>query len=71
MLYGTGLTNARSYLTAMIANLNAAGDDKVRLLDLGSQNSSLGTGCDYHPNVTEHQRVAAILTASLKADLAW
>ncbi|HEY4159258.1 MAG TPA: GDSL-type esterase/lipase family protein, partial [Polyangiaceae bacterium] len=71
LLYSTGLTNAQSYIQAMVASVNAAGDAKVKVLDFGQQNSSLGTGCDYHPNVTEHQRLAGILTARLRGDLGW
>ncbi len=31
----------------------------------------LGTGCQYHPNVTEHQAMAATLVAALRTALGW
>jgi lysophospholipase L1-like esterase len=71
LLYSTGLSNARSYINDMVADLNAAGDDKVKVLDFGQQNTSLGTGCDYHPNATENQRMADRLAEELRTDLGW
>jgi hypothetical protein len=71
LLYSTGLANARSYINDMVAGLNATGDDKVKVLDFGQQNTSLGTGCDYHPNATENQRMADRLADELRADLGW
>ena len=58
LLYGTGLTNAKAYMTALVADVNASGDQKVKLLDFGQQNASLGTGCDWHPSAAENQRMA-------------
>jgi lysophospholipase L1-like esterase len=71
LLYGTGLTNATSYITTIVSNLNGAGDSKVKLLNFGQQDSSKGTGCQYHPNATEHQRMATMLTAQLRTALGW
>jgi lysophospholipase L1-like esterase len=71
MLYGAGLSNARTYLTDLIASVNEGGDSKVKLLDLGQQNGLLGTGCDWHPNAAEHQRMATLLEAELRTDLGW
>jgi hypothetical protein len=31
----------------------------------------LGTGCDWHPNAAEHQRMATLLEAELRTDLGW
>jgi lysophospholipase L1-like esterase len=71
MLYGTGLSNARTYITDLVASVNASGDSKVKSLDFGQQNGLLGTGCDWHPNESEHQRMAELLEAVLRADLGW
>jgi hypothetical protein len=71
LLYGTGLTQATAYLTAIVAEQNAAGDTKVKLLDFGQQNSSLGTGCDYHPNVAVQTEMADVLVADVRATLGW
>jgi lysophospholipase L1-like esterase len=71
LLYGTGLTNATAYITDAVAAINAKGDAKVKVLMFGEENSSLGTGCQYHPNVAEQQRMAGILTMELKSTLSW
>jgi hypothetical protein len=71
LLYGTGLTQATAYLTSIVAEQNAAGDTKVKLLDFGQQNSSLGTGCDYHPNVTVQTEMADFLVADVRTTLGW
>jgi hypothetical protein len=31
----------------------------------------LGTGCDWHPNSSEHQRMAELLVTELRAELGW
>ena len=71
MLYGTGLTNATAYIEALVADLNDAGDQKVKVLNFGQQNSSLGTGCDWHPSVAENERMADMLAAELQNSLGW
>lgn len=71
MLYGTGLSNARSYLQALVADKNSKGDAKLKLLDFGQQDASKGTGCDWHPSVAENQRMAEQLTQELKQALGW
>jgi hypothetical protein len=71
LLYGAGLANAKAYIPALVQALNAAGDTKIKVLDLGGQNASQGTGCDWHPNTTEHQRMAGVLVTELKASLGW
>jgi hypothetical protein len=71
LLYGSGLSSATSYITAVVAAENAAGDARVKLLNFGQQNSSLGTGCSYHPNVTVHTQMAGQLVAELRAALGW
>lgn len=71
LLYDAGLVNARTYIGDVVANLNAAGDGKVKVLDFGQQNILLGTGCDYHPSVAEHQRMGEMLVGVLRADLGW
>jgi len=71
LLYGTGLTNATTYINALVATANAGGDTKVKVLNFGQQDTSLGTGCDYHPSAVEHQRMAGILTNELRSTLGW
>jgi hypothetical protein len=71
LLYGTGLTNATAYIEAVVAELNGAGDQKVKVLNFGQQNASLGTGCDWHPSVAENERMADLLAAELRNSLGW
>ncbi|HZU85359.1 MAG TPA: endo-1,4-beta-glucanase, partial [Polyangiaceae bacterium] len=71
LLYGTGLTMATSYIQDVVAAAHASGDMKVQFVDFGQQNTSLGTGCQYHPNTTEHQAMANKLVAALRTSLGW
>lgn len=71
LLYGTGLTTATTYIQDVVANAQTAGDMKVQYLGFAEENTSLGTGCQYHPNVTEHQAMANTLVAALQSTLGW
>ena len=71
LLYGTGLANATSYIKALVAARKNQGDNNIKVLEFGQQDASKGTGCDWHPNVAEHQRMAALLTQELKTSLGW
>jgi lysophospholipase L1-like esterase len=71
LLFGTELATATSYLQAVVSNAQTAGDMKVQFLDFGQQNTTLGTGCQYHPNATEHQAMATKLVAALRSALGW
>jgi hypothetical protein len=68
MLSGTNRDNAEQYLNEIVDEL---GDDKVKFLDLGTQDVLQGTGCAWHPNVAEDARMAGLLEAELKASLDW
>jgi hypothetical protein len=67
----TGLAMATAYIQAVVANARAAGDTKVQYLDFGQQDISQGTGCQYHPNTTEHKTMATKLVATLRSALGW
>lgn len=71
LLYGTGLTNARTYIKAVVDKVQAAGDRKVKLLDFGQQDASQGTGCSWHPNEVENQRMADLLVKELRDNPPW
>lgn len=71
LLYGSGLSNATSYINAIVAEVNAAGDPNVKVMNFGQQDATKGTGCDWHPNATENQRMADILVRELRATLGW
>jgi hypothetical protein len=70
MLGGTDRDNAQKYLNEVIADLTAKGDQKVKLLDLGTQDVTM-TGCDWHPSTAEQARMGMLLASELKASLGW
>ncbi len=55
--------------------ITASGDQKLATFDFGTQNmgsdGTVPTGCDWHPNVADHQRMAGILKQQLSAKLGW
>jgi lysophospholipase L1-like esterase len=71
LLYGTGLTQATAYQTAIVDERRAGGDSRIELLNFGQQNGSLGTGCSWHPNVTVQTAMAEQLVASIQTALGW
>jgi lysophospholipase L1-like esterase len=71
MLFGDGLTQATAYTTAIVSEHNTAGDSRVGLLNFGTQDTSLGTGCAYHPNVTVQTAMADQLVSAIEAALDW
>ncbi len=71
MLSGDSLTQLDAYLNQTISERADAGDTRISLLDLGAQDALNGTGCQWHPNVAEHERLAGILTSALKSKLGW
>jgi lysophospholipase L1-like esterase len=70
-----GLTQVKTRLANVVAALAATGDQKLATFDLGTQNmgadGSVPTGCDWHPNVADHLRMAGILQQQLSAKLGW
>jgi lysophospholipase L1-like esterase len=61
------LTTMRTHITNVITRM---ADAKIVSVDLDTQNSAT-TGCDYHPNAAEDQRMATILKTALSAKLGW
>jgi lysophospholipase L1-like esterase len=63
-------SKALSYAQSVVSS--RGGDArKVAAVDLGSQDALQGTGCDWHPNVAEGQRMADVLIPIVKQKLAW
>lgn len=72
MLSGDSYTKAAAYLKAVIDARSSAGDKNLSVLEFGTQDGNAdGLGCDYHPSLKTHQKMADKLIAALKADLAW
>ncbi len=69
MLNGAGLAAIKKYTVAAIATVN---DPKVFYVDLGQQDGCNNpTGCLWHPNLKEHQRMATVLAPVIKTKLGW
>lgn len=71
LLHGPALEAATTYVQAAVDELSAGGDVRLRVLDVGEQDASLGTGCDWHPSAEEHQRIAQRLVSAIRDDLGW
>ena len=61
--------NARStlrhYLEQVVTRRADAGDANVHFVELEPQDDNGPIGCDYHPHVTTHESMAAIMEAEL------
>ena len=71
MMSGADRDNAVKYINELVSERAAQGDTKLKLLDLGTQDVLKGTGCSWHPNVAEDQRMATLLAAELESSLGW
>jgi lysophospholipase L1-like esterase len=75
MLNPPELAQVDARLQAVVSARASAGDDKITTFDMGTQdlgsNGEVVTGCDWHPSVTDHERMAEILQGQLKAKLGW
>jgi hypothetical protein len=75
MLGQPQLGQVDTQLQSVVAARAAAGDGKLVAFDMGTQplgdNGETPTGCDWHPNVADHARMAEILKTQLKSKLGW
>ncbi len=75
MLGEPELGQVKTRLAAVVARRKALGDQRVSTFDFGTQDlgadGSVPTGCDWHPNVADHARMAVILKAQLSEKLGW
>jgi lysophospholipase L1-like esterase len=63
------MTTLNSYLQAVVSDLNSAGDMRVSFL--ASPVNDGDYGCDSHPNLNFHQKMATLLTERIKSLLSW
>ncbi len=68
MADNTLFESQKSYLTGVVNNLNNSGDTLVHKLYL---THNLNSGCDYHPDASEHQIIANELEIFLKQLMGW
>lgn len=72
MMGGEPAAIAKSYLSQIVADENAAGDQNVRLLVFDTQDGGKnGFGADWHPSVKTDALMAEKLAATLETDLGW
>jgi lysophospholipase L1-like esterase len=75
MLDATKLGQCKTRLQNVLNARASAGDQKVATFDLGMQDlgadGTVPTGCDWHPSVADHQRMAEILRQQLATKLGW
>jgi hypothetical protein len=68
MLSGTDLANVRAYIQEAVT---AIGDPKITAFEIAPQEASDGLGCDYHPSLETHKKMATVVTAALRTALGW
>ena len=71
MLLGKELELAKQLLDEVTAEANKAGDKQVYRFNFTPQNGDIGYGNDWHPSVWQHEKMAAELTAYLRALMHW
>jgi hypothetical protein len=64
-------TAQRAYLQTVIGRRGAQGDSRLKVLEFATQNSADGLGCDWHPSLVTHQKMATVMSAAIRADLGW
>jgi len=68
LLNGTDLVNVRRYIQESVASL---ADPKISTFEIAAQDGSDGYGCDWHPSLERHKKMATVVTAALKTALGW
>jgi hypothetical protein len=70
MINSDGIKTLAGYINTGITEL---ADPKVFYVDLGTQDAcgAAGTGCQWHPSVAEHKRLASVLMPVIKMKLGW
>ena len=71
MLLGAELDEARRRIEEAIALASSEASARPRLVEFPPQSAEEGYGCDGHPSARTHRRMAAQLTAAIRADVGW
>jgi lysophospholipase L1-like esterase len=69
MLAGQDLERARAAIARAVEQRNAAGDARAAAYRMTTPNES--PGCDWHPGIATHRRMAEELEIPIKAALGW
>ncbi|HEY3495522.1 MAG TPA: SGNH/GDSL hydrolase family protein [Polyangiaceae bacterium] len=68
MLSNDDLTRARLYIENVVAEL---ADPKISSFEIAPQDGSDGYGCDWHPSLERHEKMAMVVTEALREALGW
>jgi lysophospholipase L1-like esterase len=60
------LTTVRKALAEVVSTHHERGDKRISVLEFGRPTPEEGWGCDFHPTVQTHERMAAELVAALQ-----
>ena len=74
MLSGTSYTSAKTVITNVVSMRASGGDTRMALVEFPTQNCGEDgsmCGCDYHPNIAEHQTMATILEGAIHTAVGW
>ena len=70
MLGGSSYASLKTHLQSVMALRAAQGDTNLKLMEFTTDPND-GYGCDWHPSLATHQKMAAVMVSSLQADLGW
>jgi len=68
LLSGNDLATSKSYISKTVMGL---ADPKIKTFDMAAVDPADGFGCDWHPSLKTHQKMAVELTARLRSELGW
>ena len=71
MLSGDRLSAIKGHIQAVIQTRASEGDTSMSFLEFPTQTDADGYGCDWHPSIAKHAKMADQLTAELKNRLGW
>lgn len=70
MLSGGSLATARSYIQEIVSEAGGT-DEQVRMLEFEEQDPADNLGCDWHPGLVTHEKMAQTLTTEVRAIMGW
>lgn len=65
------LSTLRDHLEEVVERRRALGDDEVHLVEFAPQTMSEPLGCDWHPHVSTHERMAETLIEAVEELTGW